>query len=130
MGQRTLACCLASAGVAGNLAIRPRQNSVGPAPTAALPPSRHQRCVQTNLSSREEDEFVNCRAGIEGAVKHPVDLRHVETGEHGVVPVGQRPAATPMTLLRSPHRVALQVGIWRLPILDLITRVSIQATRS
>lgn len=90
---RSLACCLRAAGVAGNLPIRPRQNSVGLAPTAAWPPSRQQRCVRTNLSSREADEFVHRRVSIEGAAKHAVDLRHVETGEHGVVPVGQRPAA-------------------------------------
>ena len=53
---------------------------------------------------------MNCRVGSEGAAKHPVDLRHVETGEHGVMPVGQRPTArddSPRTVmadgLELPH---------------------------
>ena len=53
---------------------------------------------------------MNCRVGIDGTAKHPVYLRYVQTGKHGVVPVGQRSTArdnSPLTVmadgLELPH---------------------------
>lgn len=51
------------------------------------------RAHHAKLFSTDEHEIAMCRMDREGVTKLAADLRLVEAGKHGVVPVGERSAA-------------------------------------